>query len=106
MNTLSWMVILGIVGFVVLKNWDRIAPMFKKSKSTKEGTESIELSKADIKKAREEKMQYLINEKEKRIQEIERRSRDLKAEIKEIDIEIYLLQEQKEQDKKPFGWKK
>lgn len=118
MSPLAWGVIAIILVLVGVKNIDKIMELIRKIKNKSQQktennyNEPIELRAQDIQEARKDKMQYLLNEKEKRIQEIERLERSieseknkLKHEIKDIDIEIYLLQEQKGEQKKKSFWK-
>lgn len=99
MNMLSWAVIAIIVFFVVAHNWDKIMAMFKgrgtiKKQNGKKDEFVSELTKQDIKRAREERLQYLVNEKEKRKQQIDSMTRTLREEIKEIDIQLAMMEQE------------
>lgn len=100
MNWLSWLVIIGIIGFVILKNWDKISPMFRRVEKKSNEEFTMELSKKEIEKVRQEKLQYLQNEKNKRYIEMSERTADLKKEIKEIEMEIFMLENSNEKFKR------
>ncbi len=98
MNILSWVVIGVILLFVLAKNWDKIAPLinyqgFRRKETRPVNGEAVELDSKEINEMKEQKMNYLIDEKQKRLKQIEEKTAPLKAEVKELNIEIYLLQQ-------------
>lgn len=98
MSGLSLAVILFIFGLIILSNWDRISKFidFKGLKLNKRN-ESVIDSK-DINVVRDNKLQYLLNEKQKYLNELEDKRRKysyIHDRLREIDIEIHLLENYK-----------
>ena len=95
MNVLVLLILLAIIGFVVLKNWDKIQPLFSKVGNNDRNSESIAINRADIERLRKERISFLVNERGKIESKIENSTHELKYELKQIDLELALLEEQK-----------
>ena len=95
MNMLVLLTLLAIIGFIVLKNWDKIQPFFSKVENNDKSSESVDISRGDIERLRKERINFLVDERGKIESKIENSTRELKYELKQIDLELALLEEQK-----------
>lgn len=89
---LSTTLIIGIIGFIILKNWTKISQITQKiQKKETQKKEQIELNQQEIKQYTQQKIEELTTEKNRIQTEIQEKTAYLNKRLKTINTELYLL---------------
>lgn len=94
MGALSYIILLIIALLVGAKNWDKIKPLFDKKGGTATKQQD-NITEGEVRKVKQDRIQYLLNEKQRKIDIIKNKTGDLREEIRDIDIELKILEGQK-----------